>query len=29
MQDIPFLLLGGGAFLFFAIYAHLLNRIGA
>ena len=29
MQDLTFLLLGGGAFLFFALYAHLLNRIGA
>lgn len=29
MQDLTFVLLGGGAFLFFALYAHLLNRIGA
>lgn len=29
MQDLTFILLGGGAFLFFALYAHLLNRIGA
>lgn len=29
MQDLTFLLLGGGAFVFFALYAHWLNRIGA
>ncbi len=29
MQDITFLLLGGGAFVVFALYARWLNRIGA
>ena len=29
MPDLTFLLLGGGAFIFLALYAYWLNRIGA